>query len=65
MIILYSNGCPKCEILKKKLRDKNICYIEENNQKVMLDMRLKTVPWLEVDGQLMNFNQANKWMNEQ
>lgn len=65
MIILYSNGCPKCNILKKKLKDKNIRYIEENNQEVMLDMGLKTVPWLSIDSEMMDFNQAVKWINEQ
>lgn len=64
MIILYSNGCPKCNILKKKLKDKNISYIEENDQKIMLDMGLKTVPWLKVNEKLMDFYEANKWINE-
>ena len=30
-IILYSTGCPKCEVLKKKLKTKNIEYVENNN----------------------------------
>ena len=30
-IILYSTGCPKCKILKKKLEDKNIDYVESDD----------------------------------
>lgn len=65
MPTLFSTGCPKCTILKKKLFQKGIEYTEVNDIQQMLDMGLKSVPWLEVDGQLMDFNQANKWINEQ
>ena len=65
MSILFSTGCPKCTILKKKMSQKGIEYTEVNDAQQMLDMGLKSVPWLEVDGQMMNFEQANKWINEQ
>ena len=65
MPTLFSTGCPKCTILKKKLSQKGIEYTEVNDIQQMLDMGLKSVPWLEVDGQMMDFNQANQWINEQ
>ena len=65
MPILFSTGCPKCTILKKKMSQKGIEYTEVSDTQQMLDMGLKSVPWLEVDGQMMNFEQANKWINEQ
>lgn len=65
MPTLFSTGCPKCTILKKKLSQKDIKYTEVNDIQQMLDMGLQSVPWLEVDGQMMNFEQANKWINEQ
>ena len=65
MPTLFSTGCPKCQILEKKLAQKGIEYNEVNDIQQMLDMGLKSVPWLEVDGQMMDFNQANKWINEQ
>ena len=65
MPTLYSTHCPKCQILEKKLAQKGIEYNEVNDIQQMLDMGLKSVPWLEVDGQMMDFNQANKWINEQ
>ena len=65
MPTLFSTGCPKCTILKKKLSQKGIEYTEVNDIQQMLDMGLQSVPWFEVDGQMMNFEQANKWINEQ
>ena len=65
MLTLFSTGCPKCQILEKKLAQKGIEYVEVNDTQQMLDMGLKSVPWLEVEGQMLDFNQANKWINEQ
>ena len=65
MPTLYSTHCPKCQILKRKMTKKGVEYMEVNDIQQMLDMGLKSVPWLEVDGQMMNFDQANKWINEQ
>ena len=63
-VILYSTGCPKCNILKKKLEDAQIDYTVVEDIDVMLSKGLKDVPWLEVDGVLMNFIDSSKWINE-
>ena len=63
-IILYSTGCPKCNILKKKLADAQMEYSVVEDVDVMLSKGLKEVPWLEVNGNLMNFVDSSKWINE-
>ena len=63
-VILYSTGCPKCNILKKKLADAKIDYKVIEDVDVMVSKGLKEVPWLEVDGNLMNFADSSKWINE-
>ena len=63
-VILYSTGCPKCNILKKKLADAQMEYSVVEDVDVMLSKGLKEVPWLEVDGNLMNFVDSSKWINE-
>lgn len=63
-IILYSTGCPKCNILKKKLADAQMEYSVVEDVDAMLSKGLKEVPWLEVDGNLMNFVDSSKWLNE-
>lgn len=62
-IILYSTGCPKCEVLKKKLKAKNIEYVENNNVEDMESLGINQVPVLSVDGNLMGFAEANNWIN--
>ncbi len=62
-IILYSTGCPKCEVLKKKLKAKNIEYVENNNVEDMESLGIDQVPVLSVDGNLMSFAEANNWIN--
>ena len=63
-VVLYSTGCPKCNILKKKLADAKIDYKVVEDVDVMVSKGLKEVPWLEVDGNLMNFVDSSKWINE-
>lgn len=63
-VILYSTGCPKCKVLKKKLTDKNVPYYEENSIDVMESLGICQVPMLLADGKLMTFSEANKWVNE-
>lgn len=61
-IILYSTDCPKCKILKQKLDEKNINYETYKDAKVMLSKGIKSAPMLEIDGEMMNFNEAIKWI---
>lgn len=65
MVTLYGTGCPKCKILETKLNKKNIKYQEFTDVDKMLDMGIKYVPYLKVDGKLMDFTEANDWVNKQ
>ena len=64
-IILYSTGCPKCNILKKKLAEKNIPYIENNDVEEMASLGIDFVPVLYVNGEMLQFKEANDWVNQQ
>jgi glutaredoxin-related protein len=61
-IILYSNNCPKCKILKEKLKDNHIDFTEENNEIIMLSKGFVDVPVLEVDDTRYSFGEAVKWI---
>jgi len=63
-ITLYSTGCPKCGVLKTKLDQKNITYTLCEDIDVMQAKGMMEAPALEVDGNLMNFVSAVKWVNE-
>lgn len=63
--VLYSTGCPRCEVLKKKLAEKNIDYAEVTSVDEMLGLGITQVPMLSVDGKLMDFREAVDWVNNQ
>lgn len=68
MIKMYSTGCPKCNVLKKKLDTKGVEYeiITDINtiQKVGEENNINTLPILEVNGNVMDFKGAVKWLEE-
>lgn len=64
-IILYSTGCPKCKVLKKKLDSKNIKYTENNDTTEMTKLGITQVPVLSINGELFPFVKANEWVNNQ
>lgn len=64
MCTLYSTGCPKCKILKKKLDDAGISYEENNNTEDMIKLGIEQVPVLCTDETLLGFGEAVKWIKE-
>lgn len=64
-IILYTTHCPKCKILTKKLKEKNIPYTENADVEEMQRIGLQTVPYLSVNDELLSFTDAVKWVRKQ
>ena len=62
-LTLFTTGCPKCIILKKKLEQKEIAYEENTNVDEMRQLGINEVPVLTVNGDLLSFKEANKWIN--
>lgn len=65
IVTLYSTHCPKCNVLEKKLKQKNISYEEVNDIEIMKEKGYLSVPVLEADGRSMDFRTANDWINSQ
>ncbi len=63
MVILYSTGCPKCHVLETKLNQIGIEYELESDADVMIAKGFMSAPMLEVDGTVMDFSSAIKWIN--
>ena len=64
-ITLYTTHCPKCSVLAKKLEQKGISYTECVDVDTMQSMGITAVPVLKVDNNIMNFSEANAWINAQ
>lgn len=65
MVVLYSTGCPKCMVLEKKLEKKGIEYTVVEDVETINSTGYASVPLLEVEGKVMEFVEANSWVNEQ
>lgn len=64
MILLYSNGCPCCDVLKDKLSNAGIVFELITDTQQMLDLGITHLPMLSVDGRMMNYPAAIAWVNE-
>ena len=63
-VTLYSTGCPKCNVLEKKLAEKNIDFEVVSDVDIMQNKGFMTMPMLEVDGKTMDFGSSVRWINE-
>lgn len=62
-IVLYTTHCPKCKVLESKLIEKNIDYQIEEDIEKLIDLGYMSAPILSVDGEVMEFGEAVKWVN--
>lgn len=64
-VILYSTGCPRCNVLKSKLSEKKIEYSEITSVEDMKTLGITDVPILSINGQMHDFKSAVEWVNKQ
>lgn len=64
-MILYSNDCPKCKVLKAKLDEKNLTYKVSTDFTFLLQHGFTSLPVLEINEQLYNFTEAVKILKEE
>ena len=64
-IMLYEHGCPRCKVLKSKLDQKGIKYEDISDVEVMKSKGFQEAPKLDVNGVVMDFKEAVKWIGEQ
>lgn len=64
-VILFSTGCPRCQVLKSKLSAIGVNYRVETSVDEMTKLGLTEVPALMVNGKLLGFMDAVRWANQQ
>ncbi len=62
-VIFYSNGCPKCNVLKEKLELKNVEFTQSENLEELKSMGFMSLPILKVGNKYLEFLDAVKWVN--
>ena len=63
-VILFSNGCPRCKVLKQKLDDKQIKYTINEDFDELIENGLQTAPVLKVDDNYYQFGEAVKFIGD-
>lgn len=63
-IIVYTIGCPKCQVLEKKLKQKQIPFQTCDDLEIMREKGFKMAPMMEVDGKVYDFNAALKYLRD-
>lgn len=68
-VTLYSTGCPKCNVLKKKLEAANVNYTEVTDTDKVTQICNSTgfdsVPIIAIeDGHILDFNRAIAWIKQ-
>jgi len=64
-VVFYTTDCPRCSVLKQKLTEHGVNFVENHSVDEMTALGLMQAPALMVDGNLLDFAQAVKWANEQ
>lgn len=65
MITLYTIDCPKCKVLENLLQKKNLSYSVEKDMEVMKKKGFTECPKLEVNGSILGFTDAVKFVKGQ
>ena len=64
-MILYTQGCSQCIVLKKKLEQKGLSFTTESeNFRKLIDAGIDKLPVLEVDNKLLLFSEAIDYINK-
>ena len=68
MVTLYTSHCPKCKVLAMKLDKSGVEYNTVDDEESVVakgrESNKMSAPLLEVDGTVMDFPEAIKWVNE-
>ena len=62
LTVLYSTGCPQCNVLKEKLKAAGGGGGGGGRGDTIIDKGITKVPVLEVDGIQMTLSAANEWI---
>lgn len=63
--VLYSTGCPKCNVLEKKLKSKNVDFVIETDIDSIVKMGYTSAPilWYRNSDKYYTFTEAVKFVN--
>lgn len=63
MVVLYTIGCPACNVLESKLKAKGIEYEKNESEEAIRDLGFDHAPLLKVDDRILDFAEAIQYLN--
>lgn len=60
MITLYSTGCPKCNILERRLTNDKINFTISYDINKLIEMGFQNAPILQINDQFIEYGEAMK-----
>lgn len=63
-IILYSNDCKRCNLVKRMLDAHQVEYAEIKDQRIIAEKDFESAPVLEIDGKAMEYQAILTWLRE-
>lgn len=65
MIKVYGKeGCPQCEILYKKLKDKNVEFEYIQDIDKAIEKGIRAFPTMELEGEMLNYLKSIQYINK-
>lgn len=65
-ITVYTIHCPACNVLEKKLKNKNIIYNIIDDEDILNELNIDNFPMMRInDGPLLNYKEAREWVDAQ
>lgn len=63
-VTIYTTNCPQCKVLENILTRLKIKYVKCEDVEKMVSLGITSAPYLDVNGELMNFGKALQWTKD-
>ncbi len=64
LMILYSNDCPRCKVIKQMLKKYKYDFTEVDNKQKILDLGFTMYPVVEMDGAFYSYSGFLTYLKE-
>lgn len=64
MVILYSTGCPKCNLLEKRLTASNIDYKISDDVEILIEKGFQSAPVLQINDEYLDYASAMRKLRD-
>lgn len=62
--IFTSESCPRCKMLKERMKDKGIDFKENQDEEEMVKLGFTSIPMIRTeDDEVLDFGKAISWIN--